>query len=301
MNNVFFTSGAGLTSTSANFYANIAQELIQSSNERLNSVRFFETSVSSISSDVKQVMSNGISDLSFITDCLKMASSMNAFCAWVREAIKEKDAMLMRINSLSREDWAKQNNIEWPKSVTYPDLYKTYTEADIIAGMDIDKLNKYLSLEAFAATFGKYIHPKGPFSSARKEATEAANNPITKEGSGRDLILYTRKPTVNICTIDEKFLQLQNIYRGYEQELNQMKAEIKAAVTAANIKSNSEYLVRMDEYKSQTEKNNIVMANITSQYNNWKSSEQERISKLKIVIPSELEGTFNIIKEYNKE
>ena len=54
MNNVYF-SNEGLTSTSANFYANIAKELANAATERLNNVKFFKTSVAVIGSsdDIK--------------------------------------------------------------------------------------------------------------------------------------------------------------------------------------------------------------------------------------------------------
>ena len=42
MNNVFFGQD-GLTSTSANYYANIAKELQEAAAERLNNLRFFNT------------------------------------------------------------------------------------------------------------------------------------------------------------------------------------------------------------------------------------------------------------------
>lgn len=44
---VFF-GNEGLTSTSANYYANVAQEMIQAATERLNSVRFYQVFVASI-------------------------------------------------------------------------------------------------------------------------------------------------------------------------------------------------------------------------------------------------------------
>ena len=70
MNNVYF-SNEGMTSTTANFYANIAKELQNAATERLNSVRFFKTSVAVIGSREKQLMEAGNESLDFIPDDLK--------------------------------------------------------------------------------------------------------------------------------------------------------------------------------------------------------------------------------------
>ena len=80
MNNVYF-GNEGMTSTTANFYANIASELKQAATERLNNVRFYNLSVAVIGSYEKQLMSVGNKDLGFIGLGLQESASMNAFCA----------------------------------------------------------------------------------------------------------------------------------------------------------------------------------------------------------------------------
>lgn len=94
MNNVYFGE-EGLNSTSANYYANMAQELIQSTIDMLNNIRLYDTNVSSLDSQSKQLMSKGWDSLEGIKEKLDKIGKMNAFCAWVREAIKEKDLNLI--------------------------------------------------------------------------------------------------------------------------------------------------------------------------------------------------------------
>ena len=197
MTNVYF-SNEGLTSTSANYYANIAKESQEAATERLNGIKFFKTSVAVIGSNERQIMSEGTSDLEFIQRDLMTIASMNAFCAWVREAIKEKDSQTALVNVMSIEVWAKENGIELPVAPACPKDPYPISEKSVIDAWDINKRNKYLRLEAHAAVIGKYIHPRGTYSDARKEAHVALNNPITKEGSGRDMILYYTEPSVAI-------------------------------------------------------------------------------------------------------
>lgn len=301
MNNVFFTNGEGLTSTSANFYANMAQELIQADMEKLNRVKFFETRISSIGSQVEQLMSCGQNSLEFIDEALIRVASMNAFCAWVREAIKEKEAQASRIVTISLEDWAEEQGISIPMSIRYPEAPKQAYEADILATWDAAKRNKYLTLEAYASTYGKYIHPKGAFSNARKGLNEASNTPITKEGSGRDLILYIHEPTITLEDVDAKFMSLQNQYRSYEKELNSMKAELKETVNAGTIENSNAYKIALEDYRLACEARNQKVSSIVTKYNEWKTMENERVAKLKILIPKNLMETFELIKSHEKE
>ena len=80
MNSVFF-GNEGMTSTSANYYANIAKEIQEAAAERLNHVRFFNASVAVIGSDNKQLMIAGNTDLEFIERDLKQQSEMFTFFA----------------------------------------------------------------------------------------------------------------------------------------------------------------------------------------------------------------------------
>lgn len=296
MNNVYF-SNEGLTSTDANYYANIAKEMQNAATERLNNVKFFRTLVAVIGSQDKQPMSVGTEDITFIPKDLELVSSLNAFCAWVREAIKEKDHHMAELNSLTYRDWAELNGFEIPESPSYPRDPTPISEQSIIDSWDINKRNKYLKLEAFAATYGKYIHVDGAYSKARKKAHAALNNPITKEGTGRDMILYQTESTIPIEAVDTMFMALQDTYRSYEKELNRMKAEIKDAVNNLTREAYDQHQIAVDTYKELVRAYNDAQSNLRSKFVTWRTNESERISKLKITIPDSLKGIFKIIKE----
>ncbi len=292
-----FLGKDGLTSTSANYYANIAQELIQSAIQRLNSVKFYQTSIKLIDGNADQLMTVGLSSADFIYKDLEKLAKMNSFCAWVREAIKKKDGMLAEVPRYSIEKWAEDNSIELPESPAYPTTSPKVDEQDIIDSWNAEKRNKYLTLEAFASTYGKYIHPKGAFSKARQDAHFAANNPIYTEGSGRDLILYYQASTIEVEKIDEMFMSLQDIYRSYEKELNAMKAELKEAVNKANIAIGIENQKKLADYKVVYDMYCLENEKLNNQFDNWKISEQERISQLKITLPTDLVEIFEEIRK----
>lgn len=296
MNSVFFGQ-EGMTSTSANYYANIAKELQEAAAERLNNLRFFNASVAVIGSDNKQLMIAGNTDLNSIEEDLQMQSSMFTFCAWVREAIKVKEEMQKNVQRLDIEAWAKEQGITLPESPKYPVTVEDLVTKDVIDSWDINKRARYLRLDTFAAHYGKLIHPKGAYSNARKEAHTAVNQPIVKEGAGRDMVLYYREPSVDIKEVDSKFLELQDKYRQYEKELNQMKAEIQDTINELTRKSYDEYQAKVDEWKELNKAYTSAWAEVRAKYNTWKTNELERISKLKITIPDNLKATFKVIRE----
>ena len=295
MNNVYF-SNEGMTSTTANHYANIAKELQTAATERLNNVKFYKTSVAVIGSSEKQLMTLGNDNLDFILSDLQLVASMNSFCAWIREAIKEKDNEAKKVSSKTKEEWAKEQGIELIKSPEFPNDVFEITETEIINSWDINKRNKYLQLEAFAATFGKYIHPEGAYSKARIKAHSMLNNPITSTGEGRDTILRYHEPSISVENVDSLFLILQSQYRGYEKELNQMKAEIKDSVNEINRKRFEEHQRAYNAWNSAFKEWDAEQEKIRNRFLTWRTNELEKISKLKITIPNALKDTFNVIK-----
>lgn len=287
MENVFLGK-SGLTSTEANYYANIAQEKIASLKASLASMKFYEEYIASIGSQEKQLMSLGQTSVAYIKDDLTEIAEMNSFCAWVREAIKYKEALIKLIESKTCEI-----NLECPE---YPETPKPVVEADVLDSWSMEKRMTYLELEAFAATFGKSIHPDGYYHEARKEAHNVATKPIIKEGSGRETVLYYRKLTIDQETIDATFLDLQKTYQSYEKQLNQLKAELKSSVNKLNKQNNEKYQQDLIQYRNDYEKYKTQVSELSSKFEQEKLAESEKIAQLKIVLPDELKEIFEKIK-----
>lgn len=296
MTNVYFNE-KGITSTEGNHLCNIAKELQQAAINRLNSVKFFETTISVIGSNEKQLMSKGNESLDFIEEDLQLVASLNAFCAWVREAIKEKERQQDNIRKLIFDEWAEQLSIELPTSPKHPSKPLVVSEQSVLDSWDINKRNKYLELEAFASTIGKYIHPNGEYSCAREKAHNAINKPISKEGSGRDTVLYHTTPSINIEDVDNLYMFLQSKHREYEKQLNMMKAEIKESVTKLTVENNQHYENLLEIYRKEYSDYNSKLLELRSQYNTWITKTLENISKYKIAIPNNLKETFNLLKK----
>lgn len=101
MENKVFFGERGLTSTSANHVANLAKEFISSNENYLNSISFINCKVGLIGSDKDQTYSLGVQNLNDIEVILADIAKCKALIAWLREAIKAKNALISDINNLN--------------------------------------------------------------------------------------------------------------------------------------------------------------------------------------------------------
>lgn len=299
MNKVYFAEKGeqGLSSTHANHLANIAKEMQEEAINRINNVKFYETHVSIIGQEGTQLMSTA-NTCDFLAE-LEKVSALNSFCAWIREALKEKEAQMEDIKHLSLEDYCEANNITIPSQPHSPQPVDELTEKDVISTWDINKRCKYLKLEAFASTFGKYIHPNGTFANARKDAHKVMNTPLDYQGEGRDTIFFHRKLIISSDDIERTFMNLQSHYRSYEKELNYMKSDLKSSVLKLNTelheKYNSEYETWTVAYGEYRENMNYLQ----QQLSDFKLQELDRVANLRIAIPNELKEIFELVKSYD--
>lgn len=94
INEIFF-SNHGLTSTSAAHLADLAQELIAGNEAKLKNLNFVTTKVDIVgsTSDSGKTINIGYDEsmLAQVRPLLEEIAIMNAFCAWMREAIKAKE------------------------------------------------------------------------------------------------------------------------------------------------------------------------------------------------------------------
>lgn len=283
---VFF-SEHGLTSTSASHLADLAQEVIAGNEAKLKNMTFVTTKVDIVgsASESGKTICVGYDEnmLDQVRPLLKEMALMNAFCAWMREAVKAKDKELKQVANFTFEEWCTLQGVEIPSSPSYP---KETTEADIIAQMNIKERNRYLQLEAIAATIGKYIHPGGQFSSAREELQNGIMKPYSTDGNGKDTLIYAHVPSVDPQKVEDVFFELQKWHRQNERELNKMKFAIKKQAEKQTLENTHQFKQKLEREKQ------CYMAFFT-QYKEWQLKEQERISKLKINVPEALQETYD--------
>lgn len=289
MESIYLTEGKGLTSSSANYLANISKEILKSIEERLDNINFLNITVELINGD-KKTLQNGFTAVDTLDSDIQKVAELHAFNAWVREGIKNKEELLNYVTSSDIYKYAKLKNIDFPE---HPSKDKLVTEQDIIDEMDIKSRNRYLELEAFAAAYGQLIHPGGAISDARERAFYRLQVPNEVKGDGRDMVIYNYTPAVESSKIDETFLALQNKYRNYEKELNSIKYSIKEKVATRNTEITKKYQNELKAY-------NNTMDEFRAEFDTWQIQERERISNLKIVIPEKLQKTYEYLESLGK-
>ena len=277
----------GLTSTSANFLANIAKELYETAETSLNTMVFYDTKLKLLSSADETVVRNGTTSVGWITENLNFIAELKSLIAWLREAIKAKERLSNEAKNSTYEDYG----IEVPE---HPSCQRYITEDDYIGSMNIKQRNRYFYLEAFCATIGKYIHPGGKYAFERTELKRILDNPHNIVGGGRDTLIYSMTPSLPVDDVENTFMTLQQTYRSYQAELNSIKHEIYEAVEKDKSTKDNEYDEKLKEYSN-------AMSVANSKLSVCRNKAIEDVSKLRIIIPDSLKAVYEKVKNTGKE
>lgn len=277
----------GLTSTSANYLANVGQEALARDKAILDNLRWYSETMVLLSSGKEVPMVNGNTpSLDGIKFIINEMSEINAFCAWIREAIKAKEVLETEFPDF--DEWKADK-----ETVFAPARPQTFSAADIVAEFDIKKLNEYLTLEAYAATLGKLIHQGGSISAARKQLHSVLETPNSVEKMDNDVVITRYSPILKAEEVDDWYMQLQNKYREVERQLNQIKYQIKEEVATRNRVASTQYNTELRKYNAEQQQ-------LFEEYRTEKEAYCNEIAKLKIVVPLELESTFNYLQSLGK-
>lgn len=277
----------GLTSTSANYLANVGQEALARDKAILDNLRWYSETMVLLSSGKEVPMVNGNTpSLDGIKFIINEMSEINAFCAWIREAIKAKEVLETEFPDF--DEWKADK-----ETVSAPARPQSFSTADVIAEFDIKKLNEYLTLEAYAATLGKLIHQGGSISTARTRLHNVLETPNSVEKMDNDVVITRYDPILKAEEVDDWYMQLQNKYREVERQLNQIKYQIKEEVAKRNLAAQTQYNTELRKYNSEQEQ-------LFAEYRTEKEAYRNEVSKLKIVVPLQLETTFNYLQSLGK-
>lgn len=282
----------GLTSTSANHVANMAKEYIVDIESELSSIGFYSTSVALIGSDSSNsvIIGNTTEDMNRIPNLLKQVAEAKSLIAWLREAIIAKDNLDHELAFLGQAMYTQETGQKEP---VHPSKDAALTEDQYYASLSIKERNRYYQLETEAAVLGKYIHPTGAFSKARKHLAKVIRNPHNVEGSGRDTIIYEHTPSVLISDVDDMFFSLQSKYREVQAQLNQMKHACEQAIKASEREVEAKYLKELDAWTNQKCK-------FTDQVASYIKNKQVEIASYKIIIPDSLRGIYETVSKLGK-
>lgn len=265
---------AGVTATSANHLCNVAKERYEYLESKLNNLSFINENITIIGED-KVVPSKVATQIpSDIPSILNEIAHLKGFIAIMRVAIKEKNDLDTKLQSYESDELKAFN----PKYPEYPDMPRKITNEHLQKYLSPSEFNRYLVLEAKAATIGQAIHPSGDYASARKEAFNRLSKTIDVSENGRDTIIRSYNLNTTKEDIDSVFFELQKVHRELEAEMNGLKTKVENILK-------DEYQQKLAEYNraavlNDSTKMQLVEASVTERNNLI-----QKLRSLKIVIP----------------
>lgn len=287
-----FFGEEGLTTTSANHIANLAKEAYQSLESKLNTAVFYTTEIGILGSCNTNTLKEGIGQdfLDELEDNLMQIASYKSLIAWLREAIKAKERLIAEAQRITDVEVAKILNITLPN---VPERYPRINAEDVIGTWSVKQRNRYYYIDTVCSTIGKYIHPNTGFSNAREDLIKILSERHKAQGNGRDTVIYSYTPTVNIKNVEDTFFSLQNTYREYQAELNSMRHQIEVAIQD----DDREKTLKEEE---ETKQYKVECNAIFPQLSLYKKDLIRSAQSLKIRIPGSLKGVFKTISEMGK-
>lgn len=274
----------GLTATSANNIANRLKHLYEATESELNSVNFVDTYFGLIGTPEGNFSlaksANSACTVAEYTMKLNLITECKSFIAFLREAIKAKDALAKEVDDYISEELCKLQR---------PILENGINEEDVLADMSVKEREHYLSLETKAAVYGKFIHPGNPLDKAIKGIEKAIADPRTIDYNGTNTIIKVYKPTVGVGTANMVYNALQNEHRKAEAELNGIKHMIEEKIKEDAQKKTEKWKNEVQAYESERQRLTAIDAEV-------RDARRKEIQALKIVIPKQFEELFNRVK-----
>lgn len=281
-----FFGQQGLTAASANHIADIAKESYQAVEKRLSSMDFHKTTVVLIGSSDETVISYGMSAEQFagIRDGINEIVELKRLIAYLREAIKAKEKLAEEAGEIGSSELEQLLDSKPEKE---PDLIAQ----DVIDSWNIKERNHYLSLQTKCAVIGKFIHPDGALSEARKAYMERLSTPKAVKENGKDTLVYTYYPNVEGEEVESMFFALQAEHRSAQAELNGMMHEIEKTIAADKEEKSRRWSAALEQWKADVDLKREDL-------NRERNRKRKEVEALKIVIPDNLRPIYEKLRQF---
>ena len=279
-----FFAENGLTATSANHLSNIAKENYMAIERQMAKLEFYRTAVSLIGDSEEAVVSCGTGPERFsqIRKWVEEVCACKSLIAYLREAIKAKDKLTMDLDDYGAEEIQELSEKE-------PEKEDRLTFEQVLDSWPIKERNRYLGLETRCAVIGKFIHPDGEYSEARKHFTDRMLSPKELHENGKDTLVYSYYPNIDGQEIDALFFELQAAHRKAQAELNGMRNEISRLI-------DEDWRRKSDAWSVEHEKWSESMIRLKERIMREKEDRSKEIENLRIVIPDSLKPIYGKIK-----
>lgn len=298
-NDVYFSADEGLTSASANHIATMANIFATERKQAVSGLCLWQTEVQVIGSDVKTITQVPHDCLSDIPQAVEDISKANALTAWLREAVKEREAAINHVNANGTGYWAVK--LGWtiptaPAKPTAPEVNFNDRKQVLGAGFTLKEHYRYVELLSTLAVYGEFIHDKGLLTRQRNRLADIRNHPTEVEKGGRDTIITTYQTVATDDQLNAVYAQLQAEYRKLQAEKNGSEAKWTRLAMNYQVAKKTEYDEQMRRYNHDCDAYRAAMQELESRVNDWKREECDRLASLKIVIPNAMRPVYERIK-----
>lgn len=298
-NEIYF-GAEGMTSTSAQHVSAMANVMVNDIKERLNGLRLYQKSIRVIGEQetVTEVVNNTLPE---IAEGVKTIAKANALIAWLREAVKERQAGMDDITNMNLDAWMEMMGKELPeqpKAPTSPRINFQDYQTILDTGLSVKEYNRFMELASTLAVYGEMIHEQGLLTRHKKELHRIMQNPTEVKESGRDTIITTYKIDVNVHSdLDRLYIQLQSEYRKLQAEKNGIEAKFSNLAAEYQQRKLDEYKTASAQYNEDMKQWQMERKAMELQMAEWKKAQLDRLAALKIIIPNDLKPLFQELSD----
>ena len=283
-----FLDTKGLTTAEANYTANIIKELCERISNEIKQLTLFK---GTLNFQGKQTEYNKVYKVENLEEKCLEEGNLYALSAWLREAIKSKEALLRQVEN-DNFDISLLNEVNYGKATSL------LTEDEVKYSLLINELAEYLAYEAKAAHIGKKVHPNGIFEqwfNMIKNTPKVQINEINKD------YIVEFDQVVDEKDLYQVYFTLQKEYREAEQKVNYYKAKVKNLLNEKNQEINQKNRALQDKLSQDLEIQNSKNLALQAEINNLRGQKLKEVSELKIIIPNELQKTLDYVQTYSKK
>ena len=283
-----FLDTKGLTTAEANYTANIIKELCERIFNEIKQLTLFK---GTLNFQGKQTEYNKVYKVENLEEKCLEEGNLYALSAWLREAIKAKEALLKQVEN-DNFDISLLNEVNYGKATSL------LTEDEVKYSLPINELAEYLAYEAKAAHIGKKVHPNGIFEqwfNMIKNTPKVQINEINKD------YIVEFDQVVDEKDLYQTYFTLQKEYREAEQKVNYYKAKVKNLLNEKNQEINQKNRALQDKLSQDLEIQNSKNLALQAEINNLRGQKLKEVSELKIIIPNELQKTLDYVQTYSKK
>ena len=225
---------------------------------------------------------------------LLMKARLFSLSAWLKEAIKLKESLVTKERAILFDESVVTGLKEYPKLALSPELTM---DAFFLNNMDVKQQSDYLTAQATASHVGQFVHN---FDEIRDKLKNY--KPTTFEAlSPTETMTVTNTLLYDKGGLMEKFEKLQSIHREAEKTVNFFKAQHKNWVADEQNKLAVAVLDYRREDAVIRRENSAIVQKFSSEFEVAKTNRIKELSKLRIVIPNDLQPILDEVNEKLKQ